>query len=143
MKCLGCGKDVGELAATLSSVAERGYPTIAYCSCGSTVFYEPPLHFQTGNLQVGIDNKILIPVSLPRSLAEKRDLPHLDYYVGKSSSTCEDKERFIKILQGMGACWSWECSECRTHVIEKSRREVKEGLYPLPFHPELQKLIEV
>ena len=134
MKCLGCGSDIGALGDTV---------VLSYtCPCGATIFYEPPLHFQTGSLFVKEGVKILIPISLPRSIVEKRDLPHLDYYLGKSAHTNEDKERFIEILRGLGAVWSWECQECSGHVAQKTRMELGRGVYRFPLHPELAKLVE-
>lgn len=132
--CLGCGRDLGFLEDT--------GPLAYTCPCGATIFYEPPLHFQAGTLCIREGQKILIPVSLPRSIAEMRSLPHIDYYLGKSAHTNEDKERFIEILRGLGACWSWQCAECRPRFIERTRMEVKERLYPLPLHSELKKIID-
>jgi len=97
------------------------------CPCGATVFYD--------------EQKIYYPASLIRCLLHDRSLPHIDYYLGKSSFWSPLKQKFYEFLRSKGAIWSWECKECRKNFIKRTLMEKKEGLYPFKLHPELQKLI--
>ncbi|MBA7688486.1 hypothetical protein ES703_96968 [subsurface metagenome] len=120
MNCLGCGIDLEWL---------KGFGTVCFtCPCGSTIFVDDRGH-------------ALIPISLMRCLAEDRNIPHIDYYVGKSAHVSPEKESFIAMIKGLGAIWSWECPECRQKVLENSRLKAMDRLYP-ELHPELQRFIE-
>ena len=59
------------------------------------------------------DCGLALPASLGLGLARGKQLAHLDYYVGLSSHTSEQKNDFIRLLRARGAIWSWECPDCR------------------------------
>ena len=99
MNCLGCGRNIGW----------DGKGRFCYtCGCGATVF-------------VG-DHGLALPASLGMaiargnlvvSMAQQKNLAHLDYYVGVSAHDSEQKRDFIRALRARGHTWSWECAECR------------------------------
>ncbi len=119
MKCLGCGSEIGW----------DGKGIFAYtCPCGATVFYDE-------------GKSISPPASLIMAFAGKRELPHIDYYLGKSDHVSPEKEELYNLLRGKGAIWSWACEECRSQVIERLVYEVANGLYHFRVHPTLKELI--
>ena len=118
--CVGCG----------NPIHWNGKGLFAYtCPCGATLFADR-------------NGKLLIPSSLIKAIAENREPPHIDYYLGKSNHMSLEKLKVIEMLQRLGACWSWECEKCRNKIVERTRLIVKQGLYPFAVHPELKKLIE-
>jgi hypothetical protein len=119
MKCLGCG----------GSIPWNGRGVFAYtCSCGATIFY---------------DGKTSIhpPASLVIGLAKKRELPHIDYYLGKSSHTSHEKEEMYDFLRSKGCVWSWECERCKFRTIERIVYEVANKIYRFGIHPALKEAI--
>lgn len=122
MKCLGCDRDI----------PWDGKSFFAYtCPCGATIFYD----------EMKWAKNMAPPVSLIMCLYEKRELPHIDYYLGKSSHWSKLKQEMYDFLRSKGAIWSWECSQCKEQIIKRSKMEKEEGFYPLEFHKELEQLI--
>ena len=120
MKCLGCGSEIGW----------DGTGVLAYtCPCGATVFYDE-------------GKSVSPPVSLILAFAGKRELSHIDYYLGKSDHTSLEKEKLYNLLREKGAIWSWECKGCKSRVIEKTVYEVANRLYRFRVHPTLRELIK-
>lgn len=105
-RCIGCDKEIGW----------DGKGTLCYtCSCGAHIFYEDHLW------------QLAPPASLVIAIHEKKDLPHLDYLVGKSDYTSSLKERLIEELKSRGAIWMKDCKQCledgtyqRTLEMEKA-----------------------
>jgi len=121
MRCLGCNREI----------SWDGRGIFAYtCPCGARVFYD-----ETNPKQ------IYYPVSLAISLLRGHPLPHIDYYLGKSSFWSHLKQQFYEFLRSKGAIWSWECPECRKRIVERTAMEKAEGFYPFEIHPELRKLM--
>jgi len=119
VKCLGCGRDI----------PWDGVEMFCYtCPCGALVFYQ--------------GENVFPPASLVLKLGKGEELSHIDYYLGKSSYTSPEKEVFYNSLRERGAIWSWECPECRDRFLQRAKMEIENGLYLLPLHPELAKLIE-
>jgi len=64
MKCLGCGTQINW----------NGNGAFCYtCLCGATVFYDEKVE------------EVAVPASLITALKKGRELPHIVYYLGKSS----------------------------------------------------------
>jgi DNA-directed RNA polymerase subunit RPC12/RpoP len=120
-RCVGCGRPI----------PWDGRGLFAYtCPCGANAFAD-----EEGN--------IVWPLSLHMALAEGREPPHIDHYVGRSNRVSELKERAIAFLRSKGARWSWECPECRGKVVERAAMEVLHGFVSLDgLHPELRRLVE-
>lgn len=119
MKCLGCDREI----------PWNGTGLFAYtCPCGATIFYDEK-------------KGICPPASLVLGLYEHRELPHIDYYLGKSNFWSKEKQEMCDFLRGKGAIWSWECDQCKERVIERSKMEKQEGFYPLEFHKDLEQLV--
>ena len=118
--CVGCG----------NPVAWDGKGVFSYtCPCGATLFADE-------------NGKIIMPYSLIKAIIEHREPRHIDYYVGKSNYISLEKLKVIKMLQQLGACWSWECPKCKPKIVQRTIMEIKQGFYRLDIHPELKKLIE-
>lgn len=119
MKCLGCGAPINW----------DGKSLFAYtCPCGATILYDETTGYHP-------------PASLIIGLHEKRELPHIDYYLGKSSHTSLEKEGAYKFLREKGCIWSWECDQCRERVIDRTVMEIANGLYAFEVHPSLKEEI--
>jgi hypothetical protein len=118
--CVGCG----------SQIPWDGRGLFAYtCPCGATLFANE-------------NGKFAVPASLVRAIHEGRELPHLDYYLGKSNYVSLEKQKAYEFLRSLGAKWSWECLQCREKIVERTLMEVREGFYRFGLHPELKNLIE-
>jgi len=85
--------------------------------------------------------KPTFPVSFWIALHKNKDLPHIDYYVGKSNHISEEKRLMIQLLKEKGSVWSWECEECKEKVVKRMLMELDSNLYPFSVHPELYQLI--
>jgi DNA-directed RNA polymerase subunit RPC12/RpoP/uncharacterized protein YlaI len=121
IRCVGCGREI----------KWDGKGVFAYtCPCGARVFYDEKVGF-------------IFPASFFMSLLKGVEFPHIDYYLGKSAYWDDVKQQIYKFLRDKGAVWSWECDECKKKVIEQTKIEIKEGLYPFEIHPELKSLLEV
>lgn len=119
MKCLGCD----------SAIPWDGKSAFCYtCPCGATIFYDEK-------------KGLFPPASLVIGLHKGRELPHIDYYIGKSSYWSPLKQQMYEFLRSEGSIWSWECNKCKKRVLQRATMEKTEGFYRLDFHPELQKLI--
>lgn len=121
MKCLGCDR----------AIAWDGRGIFCYtCPCGATIFYDE-------------EKGLAPPASLVIALHESRELPHIDYYLGKSNHWSKLKQEMYEFLRSKGAIWSWECEQCKQRVIQRAIMEKKENLYHFGLHHELQKLISL
>lgn len=90
-RCVGCNSEIGW----------DGKGTLCYtCRCDGHTFYND----ETGQFAP--------PSSLIIAIYEKRDLPHLDYLIGKSDFTSPLKEKLIEELRSLGAVWMKECPQC-------------------------------
>jgi len=119
MRCLGCNREI----------PWNGRGVLAYtCSCGAKVFYDET-------------QRLYYPLSLMMCLLHGEPLPHIDYYLGKSSFWSPLKEKFYELLRSKGAIWSWECPKCRERVVKRTAMEIVEGLYPFEIHPRLYELV--
>ena len=91
-RCIGCDSQIGW----------DGEGTLCYtCPCGGHIFYDDK------------SARLAPPASLVIAIHEKRDLPHLDYLVGKSDFTSPLKERLIEELKSLGAIWMKDCKQCQ------------------------------
>ena len=117
--CVGCG----------TIIPWDGTGTFAYtCRCGGTLFAD-----SAGTLYP--------PASLVLTLAGKRELPHIDYYLGISNYVSIEKQRIYEEFRKLGAKWSWECDICKERFLKRKKMELKEGLIVSELHPELKKLL--
>jgi len=121
MKCLGCG------IYLMPDEEIHGILALT-CRCDATFF-------------ITDDGKPMPPVSFIRFIAEGREPPHIDYYLGKSNFWNPQKEEIFQVLKNHGAVWSWECPKCKDRVIERLRAEKKEGFILYELHPDLAKLV--
>jgi hypothetical protein len=120
LRCVGCG----------STIPWDGRGLFAYtCPCGATLLIDD-------------GGGLALPVSLVMAVAEHREIPHIDYYLGRSSHTSPEKEKAYEFLRSLGARWSWECEQCRSIIVERTIMELREGLYRFGIHPDLKKLVE-
>lgn len=120
--CVGCGVEL----------AWDGKGLFSYtCPCGATLFADE-------------NHRFAFPASLIIGLYEGRELPHIDYYLGWSNYTSEEKEAAYKFLREKGACWSWECDKCCERYLKRKRMEIKEGFLAkhIQLHPDLEKLLK-
>jgi DNA-directed RNA polymerase subunit RPC12/RpoP len=108
-----------------------GHGLFAYeCRCGAKIFMNE-------------GGEMAFPVSFVRALAEQREIPHIDYYLGISNHTSETKEKLVSLLKGLGAVWSWECPECRGKITERVWWGLRLGELRLEeLHPGLRTLVE-
>jgi len=123
-RCIGCG-----------NVYKFDSEMIAFtCPCGCRLFYNSDEHIS------------YIPVSLffamYGKIKENKELPHIDYYLGKSGFMDREKKEVIEFFKEKGAIWSWECPKCKERFIERTRFELRHKLYPFELHPELEKLVK-
>lgn len=117
--CVGCGQ----------MIPWDGTGLFAYtCRCGATLFAD-----SNGNL--------IPPASLVLAIVGKRELPHIDYYIGYSNYVSIEKQKVYDELRQLGAKWSWECEHCKDHFLERKRMELKEGLLHIELHLDLKKLL--
>ena len=118
--CVGCGR----------SISWDGSGYFAYtCPCGATLFADE-------------NGKFAMPASLVIAIHDRREPPHIDYYLGKSNYVSMEKQKAYEMLRSLGAKWSWECPQCRDKVAERTLMEVHNGFYHFSLHPELKNLIE-
>ncbi len=90
-KCIGCNNKIGW----------DGKGILCYtCPCGGHIFYDDK------------SGRLAPPSSLAIAIAEKRELPHLDYLIGNSEFTSPLKERLTKELMDLGAIWMKDCPQC-------------------------------
>ena len=90
--CIGCGE--------LMTEDYKGEDLCLTHHCGAIIF----------RLENG---RLLIPASLYRARALRKEPPHIDYYVGKSKYMDEYKRTFIDLLKGLSAIWRKDCNVCR------------------------------
>ena len=118
--CVGCGRPI----------PWDGKGCFAYtCPCGATLIADE-------------NGEFALPVSLVMAMRDKKEPPHIDYYLGKSNYVSMEKQKAYEMLRSLGAKWSWECPHCRDEVVERTLMEVREGFYRFGLHPELKNLIE-
>jgi len=98
------------------------------CVCGATLFADQEGHYAP-------------PASLVIGTSEKRQLPHLDYYLGFSNYVSVEKNRAYEELVKLGCTWSWDCSECKNQIIELRRGQIKAGMIKFEIHPSLKALL--
>jgi len=121
MHCVGCG----------NKISWDGTGILCYtCPCEGTLFADDT------------QGKIAIPASLVMAALSKRNLPHINYYLGCSNYTSAEKGAVVDRLKQLGATWAWECDECRLRFAMRMMMHVQEGLYRFELHPELKMMIE-
>lgn len=117
--CVGCG----------SSIPWDGKGAFAYtCRCGATLFAD-----ETG--------KFCLPASLVIGVTKRKELPHLDYYLGISNYVSAEKQRAYEELRALGCTWSWNCPKCKERFLKLKRGQVKVGMIRFEVHPELKALL--
>jgi len=119
MKCLGCGR----------SISWDGKGTLCFtCPCGATMFIDDKT------------DKIALPVSFIMSLQRKKNILHIDYYLGISDHQSPQKQAVYEQLKRKGAVWSWECRRCKDRFIRHVKMQAPKRFN---LHPELQKLMPI
>lgn len=117
--CCGCGRPIPWDGTGLFSYT---------CRCGATIFADQ-------------NHKPAFPASLIIAIHEKREIPHIDYYLGFSNYVSVEKQALYEEFRKLGCLWSWECSRCKDRFLERKRMQIKEGFLHIELHPELQKFL--
>ena len=117
--CVGCG----------SPIPWDGTGVFSYtCRCGGTIFADE-------------NHAPALPASLVIAIYEKRELPHIDYYLGISNYVSAEKQWMYEELKKHGAIWSWECEKCRERFLKLRKAQLDAGLFRFALLPELKALL--
>jgi hypothetical protein len=117
--CVGCGS-----AADWDGQS----PLTFVCTCGARVIAD-----EEGN--------VTYPSILINAISTKKNIRHIDYYLGKSNYVSLEKQKIYEVLVELGAKWSWKCKRCRRRVINRTRFAVERGMLRYELHPELKALL--
>lgn len=136
MKCLGCDRNI---------VWDGEGPFAYTCVCDATIFYDENnarLLILPSSLLMVIEQRLLGEMwSCIKGIEISNEIPHTDYYLGKSAHWSKGKQEMYDYLRKKGAIWSWQCPKCRPKTVERTKMQLKKGIYPDKLHPELNKLI--
>lgn len=99
------------------------------CPCGATV-----LATET--------HQAVLPASLAMAVKTRRELPHVDDYLGISNHVSTEKQVVYEMLRRLGSVWSWECDECRGRLLALRKEQLESGMIRFELFPDLKRLVD-